>query len=288
MVKYKPKIASVIILYNPKQEVLTNIIACTKQTEIVYVLDNSESYHHEIINEIDKIDKVEYHRFNSNLGVAHALNYAANIATRNYFDFLLTMDQDSVASDSMVQHLLEVFLLEDDVGISAAYAINKFYPKNPPDNKIHSSDKVITSGNLIDLRVYNLVGPFMSDLFIDYVDFEYCFRLTKMNYKVMINNDAIFHHSVGVLKKWNILGFKFFSTNHSALRLYYRTRNRFYLRKIYGKQEQKFFNQDLKYFILEIIKIILVESNKIQKLRMIIQGLIDLRKNQFGKFIGNY
>ena len=53
MVKYKAEIASVVILYNPKQEVLKNIIACAKQTEIVYVLDNSENYHHNIIDEIN-------------------------------------------------------------------------------------------------------------------------------------------------------------------------------------------------------------------------------------------
>jgi len=287
MVKYKPKIASVVILYNPKQDVLKNILACAKQTEIVYVLDNSENCHHDIINETNKIDKVEYHSFNSNLGVAYGLNYAANLAIKNNFDFLLTMDQDSVISDFMVKQLLDVFLFKDNVGISAAYAINKFYPENPPDNEIHNSDKVITSGNLIDLRVYNMVGPFKEDLFIDYVDFEYCFRLRKMNYKVLINNAAIVYHSVGVLKKWNILGFKFYSTNHSALRLYYRTRNRFYLRGIYGKQEQEFFTVDMKSFILEIIKIILVESEKIQKLKMIIRGLIDFKKNQLGKFQRN-
>lgn len=286
MVKLEPQIASVVILYNPKQEVLENILSYAKQTKTVYVLDNSKDYHHDIINEINKIDKVEYHAFKSNFGVAYALNYAAKLAIENNFDFLLTMDQDSVASNSMVKNLLDVFVGRDNIGISAAYAVNKYYPKNPPDNEIHNINKVITSGNLINLKIYKSVGPFMNDLFIDYVDFEYCFRLRKMNYKVMMNNAAVVNHSVGVLKKWNILGFKFYSTNHSPLRLYYRTRNRFYLRRIYAKQEQKFFTVDIKIFFLEIIKIILVESEKVQKLRMIIQGLVDFKKNKLGKYQG--
>jgi rhamnosyltransferase len=242
------------------------------------VFDNSDVPNPQIIDIMKSIPKTVYYTEKKNCGIGYALNYAARWAVNNGYEFLLTMDQDSVASDLMVEKLLNVFSLKDNVGISAAYPLNKFYPKNPPDNEIHNIDRVITSGNLIDLRVYHSVGPFLDDLFIDYVDFEYCFRLRKMNYKIMINNAAIFYHSVGVLKKWNIFGYKFYSTNHPPLRLYYRTRNRFYLRKIYGKQERDFFTLDMKNFFLEIIKIILVESKKIQKLRMIFRGLIDLKK----------
>ena len=282
----KDKIAGVVVLYFPDLIVAENIKSYLDQVEILYVIDNSEVSNDVIVKELQEHDKILYLPHYKNKGIAYSLNEAAAKAIKKGFQYLLTMDQDSVASDSLVKNLLDVFLAEHNVGISAAYPINTFYPQSPSDNKIHPIDKVITSGNLIDLEVYKSVGPFKDSLFIDYVDFEYCFRLRKMNYKVMINNAATINHSVGVLKKWNILGFKFYSSNHSALRLYYRTRNRFYLRRLYGKQEQEFFKVDIISFILEIIKIILVESDKIPKLRMIVRGLIDQKKSKFGKYQG--
>ncbi|MCZ6704013.1 MAG: glycosyltransferase, partial [Ignavibacteria bacterium] len=192
--KSELKVASVVILYNPALEVLKNIIACTEQTEIVFVLDNSDSYNQTLIDKINNIDKVEYHNFNSNLGVAYALNFAANLAIKNNFDFLLTMDQDSEATSNFVKKLIEVHRNYKSVGIAAPYPQNRIHKILPPDNSIHQINKVITSGALLNLRAYIEVGPFMEELFIDYVDFEYCFRLQRNNYSIYINNDAIIYH----------------------------------------------------------------------------------------------
>ena len=71
-----------------------------------------------------------------------------------------------------------------------------------------------------------------------------------------INNDAIIHHSVGNLIKWKLTGFKFYSTNHSPLRLYYRTRNRFQVRYLYKKYYRSFFRSDMINLLKELLKII--------------------------------
>jgi len=115
------------------------------------------------------------------------------------------------------------------------------------------------------------------------VDFEFCFRLRRKGYNIYINNAAILTHSVGELKKWRLFGITYYSTNHSPIRLYYRTRNRFYVRNLYYKEFTKFFKNDLWSFIKVIVKIILVESNKFAKLKMIIRGYIDYQNNIFGK-----
>lgn len=282
MIKSELKVASVVILYNPALEVLKNIIACTEQTEIVFVLDNSDSYNQTFIDKINNIDKVEYYNFHSNLGVAYALNFAANLAIKNNFDFLLTMDQDSEATSNFVKKLIEIHCNFKSVGIAAPYPQNRIHKISPPDNSIHQIDKVITSGALLNLRAYIEVGPFMEELFIDYVDFEYCFRLQRNNYSIYINNDAIISHSVGNLIKWKLIGFKFYSTNHSPLRLYYRTRNRFRLRSLYKKYYPSFFSSDMINLLKELLKVILVESNKMEKLKMTGLGYLHYKQNKFG------
>ncbi len=280
--KSELKVASVVILYNPALEVLKNIIACTEQTEIVFVLDNSDSYNQTLIDKINNIDKVEYHNFNSNLGVAYALNFAANLAIKNNFDFLLTMDQDSEATSNFVKKLIEIHRNYKSVGIAAPYPQNRIHKILPPDNSIHQINKVITSGALLNLRAYIEVGPFMEELFIDYVDFEYCFRLQRNNYSIYINNDAIIYHSVGNLIKWKLIGFRFYSTNHSPLRLYYRTRNRFRVKSLYKKYYPSIFRSDMINLLKELLKVILVESYKMEKLKMTGLGYLHYKQNKFG------
>jgi rhamnosyltransferase len=276
-------VAGIVVLYNPTSDVLVNVQSYIKQVRKLFIIDNSEKPDNQMIQKIKKIENAEYIGLSENMGIAAALNIGAERAIKGGYEYLLTMDQDSLASPQMVSKLLEVFSLCSMVGISAAFPVNKLYPKLPADSNIHKIDFVITSGSLINLRAYSDVGPFLNELFIDYVDFEYCFRLRRKGYNIYINNGAILSHSVGELKKWQLLGVAYYSSNHSALRLYYRTRNRFFVKKLYYKDFPKFFKQDLLSFSKEIIKIIIAETNKIVKFKMIIKGYRDHRKNILGK-----
>jgi rhamnosyltransferase len=276
-------VAGIVVLYEPTNDILHNIQSYITQVRQLFVVDNSENPDELIIEKIKKINSAEYIGLKENIGIASALNIGAERAIKGGFSYLLTMDQDSLASPQLVIKLLDVFSYHSMVGISSAFPVNKMYPKLPPDDNIHKIDSVITSGNLVNLRAYNHVGPFLNKLFIDYVDFEFCFRMKREGYNIYINNAATISHSVGELKKWRLFGISYYSTNHSPLRLYYRTRNRFYVRNIYHKEFTTFFMHDLWLFIKEIIKIIMVESTKFAKLKMIIRGYIDYQKNIFGK-----
>lgn len=280
-------VAGIVVLYEPTREVLRNVQSYIKQVKQLFVVDNSENPDTLIIEKIKKIENAEYIGLNENIGIAAALNIGAKRAIEEGYKYLLTMDQDSHASPQMVLKLLDVFSHHSMVGISAAFPVNKLYSKLPADDKIHKNDVVITSGNLINLKAYSDVGPFLNKLFIDYVDFEFCFRSRKKGYNIYINNAAILFHSVGELKKWRLFGISYYSTNHSPLRLYYRTRNRFFLKKLYNKAFPKFFKRDLLLFSKEIVKIIIAETDKFAKLKMIIRGYIDYRKNIFGK-VGHF
>ena len=279
------KVAGIVVLYEPTREVLRNIQSYIMQVKQLFIVDNSENADSQIVEKIKKINNAEYIGLNENIGIAAALNIGAKRAIEGGYEYLLTMDQDSYASPHMVLKLLDVFSHHSMVGISAAFPVNKLFTKLPTDDKIHKIDVVITSGNLINLKAYSKVGSFLNKLFIDYVDFEFCFRLRSKGYNIFINNAAILSHSVGELKKWRLFGISYYSTNHPPIRLYYRTRNRFYVRNLYYKEFTSFFMHDLWTFTKEIIKIILVESNKLEKLKMIIGGYKDYQRNIFGKTI---
>ena len=277
-------VAGLVVLYNPPKDILSNIESYLYQINYLFIIDNTGNDNSELRKKIDSYKNIEYLSLSNNLGIAKALNIGAFKAINKGYDFLLTMDQDSVASPDIISKLMNVFDEYKNAGIVAPFPVNKIYNLMPRDNLVHNVNKVITSGSLLKLEAFQTTGPFREDLFIDYVDFEYCFRLQKKGYSIYINNNAIIYHSVGKLIKWKMLGTTFYSTNHDAIRMFYRTRNRLYIKSLYEKDFPEFFRNDLNNFIKETLKILLVEKNKLAKLKMIILGYFHYKKRKLGKF----
>ena len=142
----------------------------------------------------------------------------------------------------------------------------------------------ITSGSLMNLKVFYKIGPFIEDLFIDYVDFEYCLRLKKNKYQILQVKSAQIYHQLGELKLHKFFFKKIYVTNHSPTRYYYRTRNRLYVVRKYLNVFPSFVIRDFLIFFNELIKIIFYEKNKIKKMKMILFGIRDFMKNNYGKY----
>jgi rhamnosyltransferase len=282
------RIAAVVILYNPDENILDNINSYRNQVEKIFVVDNSELLNQVLLNNFASIKNVEYIFNNSNIGVATALNIGAQKAIDQDFDFLLTMDQDSKASEDMVQQLKNMFQSFDNLGIAAAEHVNIDF-RNMSD-KFNSNDKevlfTITSGNLLNLAAYKNVGGFMDKLFIDHVDHEYCLRLNKNKYKVIKTNRAIIYHKLGNQSQKKIFKWTFYPSHHPPIRLFYRSRNRFYVNHIYKNFFPNYVKTDKRNFIRELMEIIAFEKDVLQKLKMIILGYINYKKNYFGKYQG--
>lgn len=276
-------VAALIILYNPTENFLQNIFTVKNQVDLLYIVDNSEN-ETPLQLDTDSSANVDYIHQNENIGVAAALNITAKKAIEEGYKYLLTLDQDTVIPENLVSGLLNTIRSSDSVAIAAPFYSNINYEFQPEDRLIHEKQLVITSANLVDLAAYQLIGPFRDDMFIDYVDFEYCLRLSLCGYKILQNNAIIVQHNVGNLIKNRFLAFNFYTTNHSSLRLYYKTRNRLYLRKIYGKSFPVFFKKDRISLLKESVKILLVEKDKIQKFKMMRIAYKHFRLGKLGKF----
>jgi rhamnosyltransferase len=276
-------VAAVIILYNSDKNVIENLESCRKQVDKLFVVDNSEGPEETRIK-IETGPDIEIFSQNENLGVAKALNIAANKALKDEFNYLLTLDQDTLIPENLVSELLFTIQSDKMTAIAAPFYSNINYDLYPQQKDLSSPLVVATSANLLNLTAFKDIGNFNDSLFIDYVDFDFCLRLKLKGYKILQNNSIIVKHSVGNLIKNNFLGFKFYTTNHPALRLYYRTRNRFYLRKVYKAYFPDFFRKDLVNLLKQGVKIILVEKNKFQKLKMIVLGYRHFLMGKSGKF----
>lgn len=276
------RVAGVVILYNPKKDFITNILSYLNQVEILYVVDNSECASPNI-NLLDSYSTVRRINNKGNIGIAAALNNSASKAIEDGFDLLLTMDQDSRISDNFVNKMLKEFERDDKIGVLSPFIVHTKNPQEPIISGLENVTSAITSGSIIRLTAHKKINGFLEKLFIDYVDNEYCLRMRSFGYKILRLNSVYIYHELGNVKARKFLFIKVFPTNHSPHRWYYRTRNRFYVCKIYKNQFPDYIKFDKRVFIKEILKICLYEKNKIQKFKMIMYGYLDFKRNKFGK-----
>ena len=288
------KVAAIIVSYNPDKNLLDSVNLLISQVEKIIIVDNgSREEKRKDISSIKDIDneRIEIIFNEENLGIATALNIGVREALKQGFNWILTMDQDSKASKDMVEKMFEVY---NNIDEKERKSILSIFP-NFVDKRIQSIeensvmntyeyvDADITSGNLVKAEVFDKVGFFDDSLFIDLVDTDFCMRLNEKNIKMIKVRDAILYHSLGESQSVKSIFGKFNTSNHSALRRYYMTRNRFYIWEKYKDLNSFTLNRDKKLFKKEFIKIILGEKDKVNKIKMVFKGYKDYKKGIRGK-----
>lgn len=278
------RIAGVTILFNPGIEIMQNILSYLDQVERLYIIDNSDEINKNVINNLKSFCQIIEIPNKSNVGIAAALNKAAEKALQDGFDLLLTMDQDSKVSENLVSEMLKEFEYDEKIGVLSPFVIHVENPRKPVNLGLEKITVAMTSGSIIRLSIYEKIGGFLEKLFIDYVDNEFCLRMISYGYKVLQLNSVFVYHKLGETNAKKFIWKKIFPTYHTPIRWYYRTRNRFYVYKKYKAKFPKYIKFDKIVFLKDFTKIFLYEDYKIEKLKMIIRGYFDYRKNKFDKF----
>jgi len=285
----RPKVAAVVVLYNPDGLVCDNVRSYLDQVDVVYAVDNSDAEDSRI-QPLKAEKKIRYLPNGRNLGIARALNIGAEKAIHDGYDYLLTMDQDSSATVGMVNALLGC---PEPGETSRIGIVSPFHQTEIDTTPVSGTlrEEVLTawtSGNLLNLNIYRTVGPFRDDFFIDFVDHEYCLRLQTNGYRVIQSNRAILHHRIGTdLKKNRFLHLTLITSNHSFIRRYYITRNRFWVRREYGRHFPEFFKTDRKRFLAELVNILFFEEDRFRKYLMICRGYRDYLIGKMGSLNGD-
>jgi len=105
--------------------------------------------------------------------------------------------------------------------------------RSKPDkqNSVTYPQYVITSGSFIPISVLDDVGIMREELFIDFVDIEWCLRARAKGYEIVSFPKVEIAHHLGDSSV------SFMGTNypiHSPLRMYYYFRNAMYLYRLRG------------------------------------------------------
>lgn len=284
-------VAAVIITYNVDKEFKNRVSKVKTEVDRVIIVDNgSDELTLNILRSLDDDIKVIY--LDENKGIAYALNQGIKYAIDKGYSWILTLDHDSIVTENMINNMLRCYNSFNDykkrkIAMLVPIHIeeNQVSNKNVVNNRVFNEVLTeITSGALTKSDTYKTIGLYDEKLFIDLVDHDYCLNLNEKGMKIIQVNNAILIHNLGESVQKSILGLTMTPTNHSPLRRYYMTRNRIYIWNKYKKQFPQWVSLDKKRFLSENIKILLFEDNKFKKIRFIVKGISDYKKNIFGKF----
>lgn len=269
-------ISIVVVLYNeyPKQYVFD-----AKDFNVILV-DNTPNRNLKISG-----TNIHYIPLWENTGIAKALNVGFKTAKELNSKWVLTMDQDSELRPDMIPEYIQ-FLRSNNEKIGMLAPLINMYAgeEKQVSNTYYRIDEAITSGSLISMEAFDNVGGFKEELFIDGVDFEFCWNLKKHGYSIYQLNSVVMQHQLGETKEYKLFGkHLFYVTNHNFIRRYYMTRNSLYIRELYADIMPKpSFVESLG--VVSLFKIVFFEKDVVRKLKAIKLGKLDFKNNKFGKY----
>ena len=278
MVENFMKKAAVIVLFNPDLDrLLLNLNAVAGQVDKLILVDNADSK--SVLDNIIIEHNIEYINNGGNKGISYALNRAIEYCCKNGFDWLLTLDQDSVCPAGMVE-TYEKYIGEDVAIVTCAINYNN-QELLKSDNEYSYIDECITSASFTNVAVCKSLGGFDEQMFIDRVDFEYCYRVKKAGYKIIRANTVVLDHNLGDLKVKKIGSQVMRVGGHISFRKYFIAQNIVYC---YRKHPDIITKSVCKKKLVKlIIKTLLYEKNKFQKTKSIFRGIKSGKKMKLNK-----
>lgn len=219
-----------------------------------------------------------------NVGIAAALNRAAERAVAQGFDWLLTLDQDSLCRPDLVSRLLEAWERHADRTVAVVVPYSREGGMTaPPRRDVGPWEElrwIHTSGNLIRVDALARIGPFREEFFIDQVDYDFCLRTRRAGFRIFRVNDAVMEHHLGNRTQARLFHRSVACLNYSPARRYYQTRNAAVL--IVEARDWDFAKACIDSNVRELAKVILFERDKRAKIAAMLSGLRDAARGRLG------
>lgn len=234
---------AVIVTYHPDIDNLINLIHQLLEQKIEVVIVNNTG-----VESFDAPDSVHVINLPKNEGIASAQNHGIRYALSQHAEFICFFDQDSTIDPHYRQHIFEDWHAASrmtdkplaTIGPLLQHRHYYFYYKAIKYNKlgvrkrvdvsnIQQPEKVgaiISSGSIVSAKAIKDVGFMLSELFIDYVDTEWCLRARKKGYAIFISHQTLMQHTIGDKV---IHFFNFPVAVHKANRRYFIVRNAFWI-----------------------------------------------------------
>lgn len=268
-----------IVSYMPDVKRLReNILAVLPQVDKLVIFINGQESVEGTQRATENFENIVFISSSKNQGIAYALKEIMQYAIENHFDWVLSLDQDSVCQPGLVEEYKKYINLPS-AGMLTCEIVDrnsKNIDKIQSDKEYIEVEDAITSAAFTSVSAYQKTSGYNESLFIDYVDWDIVFQLRRKGYKIYRIRFYGLLHELGHTTIHKILWKKCSTFNHSPFRHYYQARNWKYLRKTYPE-----FLSFFKAFKIEAtfqIKVLLFENRKWKKLSARWRGIKDESK----------
>ena len=209
-------IAGIVITFHPNRENLINLVnTLSAQLDHVLVVDNGSPVG--MASWFEGLANVQVIALGDNFGIAKAQNIGIERSKELHANYVVLFDQDSdLAPDTIPALMGAMSQLQADRKKAACVGpryIDKRQNNPTPFIRVEGLklvresckgvqdivpvDHLIASGSLIPISTIEAVGGMAEDLFIDYVDLEWCERAKSKGYQTYGVCAAQMEHSLG-------------------------------------------------------------------------------------------
>ncbi len=235
-----PRVGIVVVFYHPDEACFrrANRLA---QRALCVVVDNTAGVDRDSGAGARLDDSVVYLANGKNLGIATAFNLGIAALCERGCDIALLFDQDSEPDDDLLLQLPATLATLRTAGervavigpayrdsrfggVTAFVRFDRFSMQRVPvtGDALLDIDFLISSGSCVNLLAWRDLGVFEDELFIDFVDFEWCVRARHAGYRIIGVPWLQMTHQLGE-EPIRIFGRRY--PMHSATRHYYLFRN---------------------------------------------------------------
>ncbi|MGI6219820.1 MAG: hypothetical protein ACOYJE_08210 [Bacteroidaceae bacterium] len=189
----------IIVLYNSENANYANLIG--RSGIHLILVDNTPGRDLEASQ-----SNITYIPLKENRGIAAAQNVGIHKAEELGCTHVLFFDQDSSITILLVKKLLNAYLVvaafDPKVAVVGPLIINRstglpYKTKADLSRQYSEVRELISSGSVVALKTFQEVGSMMELLFIDGVDFEWCWRARSMGYRCYLATGIPMKHMVG-------------------------------------------------------------------------------------------
>lgn len=228
----RDEVLALVVSYEGGLELSVTVQALLPQVGHVFIVDNgSGPATGVVLDKVAALPNVSIERLDTNRGIGAALNVGIEFARVAGFRWLLTMDQDSIASNSLMANFSAA---HDSLGNKVAltpgivnHGVDVKFGKG-----VEPVSYAITSGNLVPLSAFDEIGLYDEGMFIDCIDFDFSLRLRRGGFRICRVPSAVLYHRLGEAAEIPSWARRFYS-RHSPARRYYMYRNYCYLAERY-------------------------------------------------------
>lgn len=273
------EILGLVTLYNPDlQQAAENIRRYIDGLDGLIIWDNSPleagCKEHILPTLTNHKTSITWYGTGENLCIAPAINYAWHYAQEHGHDMLLIMDQDSQWQDfASYRRQIEEYWTKGNKWIFTPYI--KGFDSWKITQLLQFRRIFINSGTVIPIEILTAIQGADEAFPLDALDHDLSYRVLRTGFQIVCITDCVLNHIIGQPRKSKIL--HMVTNDYGRERTYSRTKC--HIMNFRKNHDVMTFHEKYVFFkrifISKFVRIILIEEDKVGRLRMFFRGIRD-------------